>query len=89
MNVQRDLLITTEHRMITYAASRSAGQGAAKGLLFSREREPESPTLRQDQVLLDRGDLDLGGMDRMLDSMVGIEKTGPLNKVKRVGFAAH
>jgi len=84
MNIQRDLLITAEHRVIIHASTRPHGE--SKGL-FSRE--PKSPSFRQDKVLLDRGDLDLGGMDRMLDSMVGVEITGPLSKVKRVGFAAH
>jgi len=84
MNMQRDLLITAEHRVIIHSSTRPNGE--SKGLFG---REPESPTFRQDRALLDRGDLDLGGMDRMLDSMVGIEQTGPLSKAKRVGFAAH
>jgi len=83
-NAQRDLLVTAEHRTIILASAR---QHAPARPLFARE--PESPTRRQDQVMLDRGDLDVGGMGRMLDSMTGIERTGALVRGKRVGFAAH
>ncbi|KAK8221895.1 hypothetical protein M8818_000060 [Zalaria obscura] len=84
---QRDVLITGEHRMIVLANTRP--QVPSKALFAARE--PESPTIRRDQQLLSRGELDIGGMDRMLDGMMGVETTGALQlgKAKRVGFAAH
>ena len=85
MNIQRDILITTEHRTIIVASTRPHGPGRD-----AFAAEPESPTLRQDREMLERGELDLGGMDRMLDDMTGVERTGPLvPRGKRVGFAAH
>jgi len=85
MNIQRDILITTEHRTIIIASTRPHGPGKD---IFAGE--PVSPTLRQDREMLERGELDLGGMDRMLDDMTGIERTGPLvPRGKRVGFAAY
>ena len=82
---QRDLLVAAEHRSIILAPSRTAVTGG----LFAKEAR--SPTLRQDQMLLDSGELDIGGVDRMLDTMTGIEQPGltRVPKSKRVGFAPH
>lgn len=85
-SVQKDFLITAEHRIIILEGANDIIPGRT---LFNGEPEPESLVLRREQRLLDSGDLDIGGMDRMLDSMAGIEKTGGFGKGKRVGFAAH
>ncbi|KAJ9620922.1 hypothetical protein H2203_007508 [Taxawa tesnikishii (nom. ined.)] len=79
---QRDLLVVGEHRVVVLAHTRPPTPAKA---LFARE--PESPTFREDQHLLDRGELDLGGMDRILDGMMGVEATNGFGKAKRVGFA--
>lgn len=75
MNVSRDLLVSTESRFIIlqHLASPTASRG-----LF--QQVAEQPTM-QDQRMLDAGELDLGGMDRMLDGMAGGAKP------RRVGFA--
>lgn len=79
---QRDFLVTGEHRFIITTSTRP--QTPAKSL-FARENG--SPVTKAvDQQLLDRGELDLGGMDRLLDNMTGIERTNGIGKGKRVGF---
>lgn len=75
MNVQRDLLVSAEHRLIMVQTLRPATPAPN---LFAKAAE--RPTAR-DRRMLDAGNLDLGGMDRMLDSMAG--DTG----LKKVGFA--
>lgn len=80
---QRDFLITGEHRLIITTPTRP--QTPAKSLFARENGSPVTQTF--DQQLLDRGELDLGGMDRLLDNMTGIERTNGLVKNKRVGFA--
>lgn len=76
MNTQRDLLISAEHRLIILQTSRPATP--ARSLFQAVER----PTAR-DQRMLDAGELDLGSMDRMLDSMANSDA-----RPRRVGFAS-
>jgi len=76
MNTQRDLLVSAEHRFIILQALRPATP--AKTLF---QQAVERPTSR-DQKMLDAGELDLGGMDRMLDNMANGNA-----KPRKVGFA--
>ena len=75
MNLQRDLMVSAEYRFVILQSLRPPV--VAKEVL---QQAAERPTSR-DQRMLDAGDLDLGGMDRMLDSMAGEGRT------RRVGFA--
>ena len=75
MNTTRDVLVSAEHRFIILQNLRPSV--AANN--FSQQAA-ERPTSR-DQQMLDAGELDLGGMDRMLDSMAGD------GRARRVGFA--
>ncbi|KAK5164711.1 hypothetical protein LTR04_001686 [Oleoguttula sp. CCFEE 6159] len=79
----RDLLVTTEHRLIILNGARN--QPSQKRPLFATEPE-ETAVEEVDQQLLARGDLDLGGMDRLLDGMAGgsLER---FDNTRRVGFA--
>lgn len=77
MNTQRDLVISAEYRMVITQANRAA---APSRQLF--EQAADRPASRdRDQRMLDAGDLDLGGLNRMLDSRV--EGAG----TRKVGFA--
>lgn len=76
-NTQRDLLVAAEHRFIILQDLR---QKLPSQTLF-QQTIGERPELR-DQRVLDSGELDLLGVDRMLDSMAA-EK----NRSRRVGFA--
>jgi len=77
MNTQRDLLVSAEHRFIILQSTRPPTPAKA---LF-QQAVAERPTSR-DQRMLDAGDLDIGGMDRMLDSMANDDA-----RPRRVGFA--
>ncbi|KAF1843726.1 uncharacterized protein K460DRAFT_368578 [Cucurbitaria berberidis CBS 394.84] len=70
MAVARDTLISAEHRLIITA---STTQPLERDLnaVFAREQVEEEETRRSDQALLSRGELDLGGMDRLLENMEG------------------
>jgi len=84
---QRDLLVTSEHRLIVLANARPQIKPKA-----TQAREPESPTAKLDQAKLSRGDLDIGGMSRMLDSMTGLVASNHVpgfGRDRKVGFAAH
>ena len=74
---QRDLLVSTEYRLII---SQSARSTTATTILF----EPASAIRPNDidQRMLDAGDLELDGMDRMLDNMANGNA-----RPRRVGFA--
>lgn len=76
MNTQRDLLVSAEHRLLVSQTLRPATPSRQ---LF--QQAAERPAAR-DQRMLDAGELDLGGMDRMLDTM-GQGDARP----RRVGFA--
>jgi hypothetical protein len=68
-----DLLIITDHRLVLFVAAlaepaSTAGPEARFPLRLSKNQEPASGKLR-DQALLHQGELDLEGMDRVLDGM--------------------
>jgi hypothetical protein len=75
MNVQNDLLVSAEHRYIILQHLRP--QGLTREQLQSVADRPVS----RDQRMLDVGEADLGGMNRILDGMAGD------GRVRRVGFA--
>lgn len=77
MNTQRDLLVSAEYRFIILQALRPSTP--AKSLF--QQALTERPASR-DQRMLDAGDLDIGGMDRMLDSMADGD-----TRLRKVGFA--
>ncbi|KAK3112287.1 hypothetical protein LTR53_011595 [Teratosphaeriaceae sp. CCFEE 6253] len=77
MNTQRDLLVAAEHRLIILQALRPPGPARTLFQPAAVER-PSS----HDQVMLDAGRLDIGGMDRMLDSMANSDA-----RPRKVGFA--
>ncbi|KAF2155166.1 hypothetical protein K461DRAFT_292049 [Myriangium duriaei CBS 260.36] len=67
----RDVLVVAEYRSVILASIRSA---PAAQLPI---RDEGSPTRAVDKRLLERGELGLDGMDRMLEDMVGVERSGP------------
>ncbi|KAF2199759.1 hypothetical protein GQ43DRAFT_433108 [Delitschia confertaspora ATCC 74209] len=69
MAIPRDILITGEHRIIIITTSTSAQSGRDLGSAFARVKDEESTRSRVDQALLSTGELDLGGMDQLLDQM--------------------
>ncbi|KAK3718672.1 hypothetical protein LTR37_004889 [Vermiconidia calcicola] len=75
MNTPRDLLVSAEHRFIVL---QSLKPPAASKMLF--QPTMERPASR-DQRMVDVGELDLGGIDSMLDGMAGD------GRARRVGFA--
>ena len=76
MNVQSDLLVSAEHRYIILQHIRP--QIRSREQLKAATERPMS----KDQRMLDVGEADLGGMNRILDGMADEVK------VRRVGFAA-
>lgn len=76
---QRDMLVVGEYHLIIVTSPRL--QVPAKSL-FARDNG--SPTKMADQSLLDSGELDIGGLDRLLEGMNGANGFG---KAKRVGFS--
>lgn len=83
MNTPRDFLVSAEHRFIIHQATRPPVP--SKGLFEKAAATATSaaPSDR-DQRMLNAGELDVGGMDRMLDSMAN----GGAARTRRVGFAA-
>jgi hypothetical protein len=77
MNTQRDLLISAEHRFIILQALRPPTPSRQ---LF--QQVADRPVSR-DQHMLDAGNLDIDGMDRLLDNMAGGGNRSP----RKVGFA--
>jgi hypothetical protein len=78
MNTPRDFLISAEHRFVVHQATRPPVP--ARGL-FEKATTTAASTDR-DQRMLDAGELDIGGMDRLLDSMANGART------RKVGFAS-
>ena len=83
MNTPRDFLVSAEHRFIIHQATRPPVP--SKGLFEkAAATAPAAGLTDRDQRMLDAGELDVGGMDRMLDSMAN----GGAARTRRVGFAA-
>lgn len=77
MNAQRDFIVSTEHRIVI---SQSLPSSANARTLFQQPDEQPVPRDR-DLKMLDAGDLDIGGMDRLLDSMATADA-----RPRKVGF---
>ncbi|KAG9192218.1 hypothetical protein G6011_10952 [Alternaria panax] len=84
MAVARDTLISAEHRLII-TASTSQPLGRDLNAMFAREQVADDASNRTDQALLTHGELDLGGMDRMLESMEGSGTIGAVSKSLTMG----
>ncbi|KAI4634336.1 hypothetical protein J4E83_001654 [Alternaria metachromatica] len=84
MAVPRDTLISAEHRLII-TASTSQPLGRDLNAMFAREKVEDETSTRTDQALLTRGELDLGGMDRMLESMEGSGTSAAVSKNLTMG----
>ncbi|KAJ4984779.1 Nucleoporin NUP37 [Stagonosporopsis vannaccii] len=65
MAIGRDILIAAEHRLIISASTNQPQERD----LFAPTPAEEEASRRADQALLTRGELDIGGMDRLLDDM--------------------
>ncbi|KAJ4347670.1 hypothetical protein N0V95_005213 [Ascochyta clinopodiicola] len=68
MAIGRDILIAAEHRLII-SASTNQPLGRDLGAMFALPPAEEEDSRRVDQALLSHGELDLGGMDRLLEDM--------------------
>lgn len=68
MATPRDILVVAEHKLLIQTST-AAATGNAESMFSDREREEQERTLRNDQSKLSSGELDVGGMDRLLDSM--------------------
>ncbi|KAF2400135.1 hypothetical protein EJ06DRAFT_557188 [Trichodelitschia bisporula] len=88
---RQDVLVTGEHRLlfVTNTMPRTAEQANA---VFQRQLRQKAGQTERDQQLLARGELDLGGVDRMLDSY-NMDEDDPFGTPvprregpKRVGF---
>ncbi|KAH7393879.1 hypothetical protein DE146DRAFT_660236 [Phaeosphaeria sp. MPI-PUGE-AT-0046c] len=90
MAVPRNILISTEHRLIiTTSTAQSLGRDFNS--MFAQEQAELDEAMRTDQALLSHGELDLGGMDRLLDDMdnSGItSKSLALGNPRKVLFAS-
>ncbi|KAF2033305.1 hypothetical protein EK21DRAFT_58921 [Setomelanomma holmii] len=90
MAVPRDSLISAEHRLIiTTSTSRPLGRDLSA--MLAQDQAETEEARRTDQALLSQGELDLGGMDRLLDNMEGsgtISKSLTLGNPRKVLFAS-
>ncbi|KAF2827365.1 hypothetical protein CC86DRAFT_290811 [Ophiobolus disseminans] len=75
MAVPRDTLITAEHRLII-TTNTSKPLGRDLNANFAQEQAESEDARRADQALLTHGELDLGGMGRLLDDMEGSGNIG-------------
>ena len=76
MAVPRDTLISAEHRLII-TTNTSKPLGRDFNAMFAQEQAESEEARRTDQALLTQGELDLGGVGRLLDDMEG---SGTLGK---------
>ncbi|KAF2849250.1 hypothetical protein T440DRAFT_490502 [Plenodomus tracheiphilus IPT5] len=90
MAVARDILISAEHRLvITTTTSQPLGRDS--NAMFAKKSQEEESMRNVDQALLSRGELDLGGMDRLLENMEGVgtvSKTLTMGGPRKVLFAS-
>ena len=68
MAIGRDILIAAEHRLVL-STSTNQPLGRDLGAMFAPSPAEEEESRRADQALLTRGELDIGGMDRLLEDM--------------------
>lgn len=85
MAIGRDLLIAAEHRLIISASTNQPEERD----LFAPTPAEEEASRYADQALLTRGELDIGGMDRLLEKMESTGNTGlTMGNPRRVLFAS-
>jgi hypothetical protein len=82
---QRDFVVTGEYRLIIIQSMRPPTP--AKSLFAQATAGTSNGHSKFDQQLLQRGELDLGGMDRLLDGMGNGTNGFAAASKKRVGFA--
>ncbi|KAF2707456.1 hypothetical protein K504DRAFT_383713 [Pleomassaria siparia CBS 279.74] len=70
----RDVLISTDHRLIIVVQT-TQPLGRDLNAAFAKEQATEAEARKTDQALLARGELDLGGMSRLLEDMEGSANT--------------
>jgi hypothetical protein len=91
MAIGRDMLVSAEHRLII-TSSVNQPMGRDLGAMFMTGRFEEEDTRKADQALLSHGELDLGGMDRLLEDMEssgsGLKSLTKGNNPRRVLFAS-
>jgi hypothetical protein len=88
--VPRDTLISAEHRLIVTTSTTKA-LGRDLNAEFAQEHAEIEAARKTDQALLSQGELDLGGMDRLLDGMEGsatMSKSLTLGNPRKVLFAS-
>ncbi|KAJ4365619.1 hypothetical protein N0V83_008239 [Neocucurbitaria cava] len=81
MAIARDALVSAEHRLII-AVNTNQPLGRDLNAMFAQEQVDDEETRRTDQALLSQGELDLGGMDRLLENM---EDSGTVSKTLTLG----
>jgi hypothetical protein len=90
MAIPRDILISAEHRLIISTGTTQA-LGRDLNAAFAQEKADVDEARRADQALLSHGELDLGGMDRLLGDMESsnvISKSLTLGNPRKVLFAS-
>jgi hypothetical protein len=68
MAIPRNVLIAADHRLLIITSNK-ARMGQDIGAIFDKEKDEDELARRVDQNLLSKGELDLGGMDRLLNAM--------------------
>ncbi|KAI5361417.1 Putative WD40/YVTN repeat-like-containing domain superfamily [Septoria linicola] len=84
MNTQRDLVVSAERRVIILQNLRPA---VPSRQLFQKQLAERPTAVDHDQHMLDAGNLDIDGMDRLLDNMAGVQNNRAA-PARRVGFVA-
>lgn len=96
VHMQHDILVSAEHRLIMLCSEQASKPTTAQiRSLFESTNTRESGetgTRRLDDSLLRRGEMDLGGMNRILDGMANggsadFQQQSPLARPRKVGFA--
>jgi hypothetical protein len=90
MAIPRDILISAEHRLIISTGT-TQSLGRDLNAAFAQEKAESDEAKKIDQALLSNGELDLGGMDRLLGDMEGsniLSKNLALGNPRKVLFAS-
>ncbi|KAF1956480.1 hypothetical protein CC80DRAFT_444875 [Byssothecium circinans] len=89
MALPRNILVAGEHRLVITAPNTTQQVGRDLTAIFAREQEEEEGARRTDLALLSQGELDLGGMNRMLgDIEGGTSRSLVLGNPRKVLFAS-
>ncbi|KAF2011769.1 hypothetical protein BU24DRAFT_288907 [Aaosphaeria arxii CBS 175.79] len=86
--IPRDVLIATDHRLIILTNTKQPLDGNQDPTL-DKEQAEEKEARRTDQALLAQGELDIGGMGRLLEDMEGSgSRSLALGNPRKVLFAS-